>query len=137
VFDPSQWDIHVHYAGWPEEYDEWVPLPPQEVIDAVAATAGAGTDGKAAAALARLPPPLRTAVSTCRLAPPMTRSELVTTTCTVCANKRAGQLVFCDASGCGRAYHLSCHKPPLAAVPKGRWVCSAHGGRGGGAKLLA
>jgi hypothetical protein len=37
-----------------------------------------------------------------------------------------GQLVFCDAEGCGKAYHMCCTKPPLTKVPSGKWYCAAH-----------
>jgi hypothetical protein len=77
----------------------------------------------------KLTPALRAAMAACRVAPPMTRSELMLSSslCATCANKRgAGTLVFCDALGCGKAYHLGCHKPPLAKVPSGRWTCMLH-----------
>jgi hypothetical protein len=43
--------------------------------------------------------------------------------CHVCRRRdREDQLLLCDGY-CGRAYHLDCMKPPLAALPKGDWFC--------------
>lgn len=46
--------------------------------------------------------------------------------CEVCGDgddEVGNDLLLCEASGCGRAYHLQCLHPPLGAVPKRRWLC--------------
>lgn len=125
--------VLIHYQGWPEEYDEWVPLPSQEVLDAILAEAKVGVKpppgpaGAPPTPAPKMTPALRAAIGASRIAPPLTRSELLSSTCAACGNKKAGQLVFCDAPGCGKAFHMACHKPAVTKVPTGRWVCSAHG----------
>lgn len=42
--------------------------------------------------------------------------------CTVCnMDNLMGTLIFCDE--CDRAFHLTCHHPPLDTQPLGTWVC--------------
>jgi len=44
--------------------------------------------------------------------------------CTVCGEgDREAELLLCDKF-CGRATHLGCCSPPLAALPEGEWFCS-------------
>ena len=51
-------------------------------------------------------------------------------------------LLLCDSEGCDGAYHISCLRKPLAAVPEGEWFCeqceerSAVGGELRSAKSL-
>lgn len=46
------------------------------------------------------------------------------TPCTTCgACDDAAHTLLCDGRGCDRAYHIYCLSPPLAAVPRGRWLC--------------
>lgn len=111
--------IKVHYNGWPEEHDEWVDVPSKALLAAVA--------GAFAAKPPIQPPPhLQKAVQNCRLAPPMTKSSLASNQCVTCKNKFGGSLIFCDADGCTRAYHLACLKPSLTRVPEGQWYCPFH-----------
>ena len=75
---------------------------------------------------AAVPVRLRDAVMACRLAPAMTRSTVVSSSCAICFNKRGGALIYCDFPGCGRAYHSGCHVPSLHKVPVGKWNCMLH-----------
>lgn len=106
--------MQVHYYGWPEEYDEWIEAPTPAVIAALNNPAEPQA------------PAVRAALASLRIAPPMTHSALVSNRCAVCSNTKAGQLLFCDAEGCGRAYHMQCVKPKLTKVPTGAWYCNEH-----------
>ena len=107
-------EIRVHYQGWGEEFDEWVPVPDAAVLAAI-------LQPPAARPLA-----LRTAAGAARVAPAVTRSSHVVASCSACHNRRAGDLLFCDAAACGRAYHAQCLKPALATIPAGAWYCPLH-----------
>jgi hypothetical protein len=141
----AAWDgvvrICVHYHGWPEEHDEWLEVPPRPVLEALCASASAaatpavsssaslGAGGSARSVLASAS--LRAAVAASRVAPALTHASPLSTICMVCRNRKAGQLVFCDAPSCGKAYHLGCLRPALEGVPTGKWYCPEHaaGGR--------
>eukprot|EP00696_Hemimastix_kukwesjijk_P008937 gnl/Hemi2/21282_TR7056_c0_g1_i2.p1 gnl/Hemi2/21282_TR7056_c0_g1~~gnl/Hemi2/21282_TR7056_c0_g1_i2.p1 ORF type:complete len:260 (-),score=29.91 gnl/Hemi2/21282_TR7056_c0_g1_i2:231-1010(-) len=41
--------------------------------------------------------------------------------CEVCGHE--GLLLCCD--DCGKLYHLTCLRPPLSQIPKGRWKCGS------------
>ncbi|XP_071538932.1 uncharacterized protein [Panulirus ornatus] len=44
--------------------------------------------------------------------------------CAICnMDHNIGTLIFCDE--CDRAYHLTCHQPPLNEQPQGSWICIA------------
>ncbi|KAK4298041.1 hypothetical protein Pmani_029577 [Petrolisthes manimaculis] len=44
--------------------------------------------------------------------------------CAICnMDHNIGTLIFCDE--CDRAYHLTCHQPPLNEQPQGSWICFA------------
>lgn len=44
--------------------------------------------------------------------------------CAICnMDHNIGTLIFCDE--CDRAYHLTCHQPPLNEQPQGSWICYA------------
>ncbi|XP_061587103.1 autoimmune regulator [Cololabis saira] len=44
--------------------------------------------------------------------------------CAVCRD--GGELICCD--GCPRAFHLTCHDPPITSIPNGSWKCEwCHG----------
>lgn len=45
--------------------------------------------------------------------------EELDTLCAVC--DKGGTLVCCD--NCPLSYHLTCAKPALKKVPKGKWLC--------------
>nr|XP_045620676.1 uncharacterized protein LOC123771919 isoform X2 [Procambarus clarkii] len=58
------------------------------------------------------------------------RSRLAPWTCMDCKHcaicnmdHNIGTLIFCDE--CDRAYHLTCHQPPLNEQPQGSWICYA------------
>ena len=43
--------------------------------------------------------------------------------CEVCAHSEPdASMLVCDA--CERGYHTTCLRPPLPAVPDGRWLCA-------------
>mmetsp|Transcript_64037 Transcript_64037/g.113903 ORF Transcript_64037/g.113903 Transcript_64037/m.113903 type:complete len:725 (-) Transcript_64037:44-2218(-) len=45
--------------------------------------------------------------------------------CTACGKgDREAELLLCDTPNCGRATHLGCCEPPLAAIPEGDWFCT-------------
>jgi hypothetical protein len=141
----AAWDgvvrICVHYHGWPEEHDEWLEVPPRPVLEALCASASAAA-GPAASSSASLASggsarsvlasaSVRAAVAASRVAPALTHASPLSTICMVCRNRKAGQLVFCDAPSCGKAYHLGCLRPALEGAPTGKWYCPEHaaGGR--------
>ncbi|XP_063611884.1 sterile alpha motif domain-containing protein 1-like [Penaeus indicus] len=44
--------------------------------------------------------------------------------CAICnMDHNIGTLIFCDE--CDRAYHLTCHQPPLSEQLQGSWICYA------------
>ena len=44
--------------------------------------------------------------------------------CEVCGSALdSDHLLLCDTEGCDMAYHTSCLRAPLAAVPEGEWFC--------------
>ena len=145
--DDSRPYIRVHYAGWSEGYDEWIAVPPPDILEHVAVVSAMSAErhdertaakniGRASISAeaarmaevlaAAVPVRLRDAVMACRLAPAMTRSTVVSSSCAICFNKRGGALIYCDFPGCGRAYHSGCHVPSLHKVPVGKWNCMLH-----------
>jgi hypothetical protein len=104
--------VKIHYHGWADDCDEWVDLPEEEVLAALATAAIGG----------RISGAMRSAISKARIAPAMTRSSLASSVCSFCkGGPAAGPLIFCDANSCSVAWHLSCAK--LKGVPEGRWFC--------------
>lgn len=109
--------IKVHYQGWPEEHDEWLDVPPKNVLEYVGDPELSMPSGAQ----------LRAAIAACRLAPAMTRSNtLASSVCAICHNKQGGTIIFCDGDDCGRAFHLPCARPPLTEIPRGKWYCHMH-----------
>jgi hypothetical protein len=121
--------LMIHYLGWPEDYDEWIVSPPTAVVDhynEMLSSKATRDQWKSKNIGSNASIALRKALDAARIAPPMTRSELLSTACTVCSNKKSGALIYCDFEGCGRAYHTSCHRPALDRVPNARFVCMHH-----------
>jgi hypothetical protein len=57
-----------------------------------------------------------------RARPP--QSEKVEDGCQFCgSNARTDTIVICDEPTCQKEYHLFCLRPPLPAVPDGKWFC--------------
>jgi hypothetical protein len=52
----------------------------------------------------------------------LTRDSADDTLCSVCGSpSTTPPMLLCD--GCDAGYHISCLKPPLSAVPRGKWLC--------------
>ena len=109
--------VRVHYHGWSPEHDEWLDVPPPAVLGALVASANAAHAPPAATSA------MRAAITDARIAPALTHASALSTLCVACHNARTGALLFCDAVGCGRAYHLGCLKPLLDKPPAGKWFC--------------
>lgn len=132
--------ILVHYQGWPEENDEWVQVPTQEVLDTIREIASkkfhdekSNTKGNKLKGVDYLEAHeyssklLKESVFLSRLAPPLFFASLISTLCHVCGQGAADEdqpLILCDEVDCGAAYHLDCVK--LKKVPSGAWICPAH-----------
>lgn len=126
--------IKVHFHGWPDESDDWLPAPSREVCEAIRGHREAVKSGKAAAYLSSLPLAVRKAMEASRMLPALTKSDVLANTCGMCKNTYTGSMIFCDT--CGQGYHMECLLPPLARPPTGDWVCHKHVG-GHGAKKTA
>jgi hypothetical protein len=96
--------VRVHYVGWADEFDEWVPVHDRAAPAFSHSSLAASRCGACGFKLGGAGSPA----------------------------SDGAQLVFCEAASCGKAHHLAC--VGLAPPAPRAWRCTLHrGGLQGGA----